>query len=119
MLPVKAAADRSNAQPTLPITLPRSEARFRPEHVPAAGPIYRKSEQPPQLHHSSSRPGGLQRGFPSNSSLNSLGQLRSEGGTQAQRPAGGEYRCATAFPSAEQSLKLGRANLTFRSMNNR
>ncbi|KAI7840166.1 hypothetical protein COHA_005949 [Chlorella ohadii] len=95
-----------------------SEARFRPEHVPAAGPIYRKTEQL-QLHHSGSRPGGLQHGFPSNSSLNSLGQPRSEGAAQAQRPAGGEYRCATAFPSAEQSLKLGRANLTFRSMNNR
>lgn len=82
-------------------TRPRSEARFRPEHVPAAGPIYRKTEQL-QLHHSGSRPGGLQRGFPSNSSLNSLGQPRSEGAAQAQRPAGGEYRCATAFPSAEQ-----------------
>ena len=91
------------SQGSIPCRLPphRSEARFRPEHVPAAGPIYRKTEQL-QLHHSGSRPSGLQRGFPSNSSLNSLGQARSEGAAQAQRPAGGEYRCATAFPSAEQ-----------------
>lgn len=92
--------------------VPCSEARFRPEHVPAAGPIYRKSQQA-QLHPSGSRPGGLatafgqgggglQRGFPSNSSLNSMGQPRGEGAAAAQRPAGGEYRCATAFPSAEQ-----------------
>jgi hypothetical protein len=103
-----------------------SEARFRPEFHPAAGPIYIKP--PPGatgsaaaagpgsaggngggLHQQQpgsgmggvpSSGGGLQRGFPSGSSLYSMGHRGSE--AEQRRPAGGEYRCEQAFPNREQ-----------------
>lgn len=60
----------------------------------------------------------LRRGFPSDSSLHS--RAAAMGAAPPQQPAGGEYRCQAAFPSAEQSLRLGRANLhTFRHVNSR
>ncbi|KAL4423131.1 hypothetical protein ABPG77_004814 [Micractinium sp. CCAP 211/92] len=97
-----------------------SEARFRPEYFPAAGPVYLKSAPaaagPPTAGGGAGGAGGgLHRGFPSGSSLYSLGHREAE----QRRPAGGEWRCEQAFPTPEQSLKLGRANLTFRSVNNR
>jgi hypothetical protein len=99
-----------------------SEARFRPEFHPAAGPIYIKpppgsaaagpgsaggngggshQQQPGSgMGGAPSSGGGLQRGFPSGSSLYSMGHRGSE--AEQRRPAGGEYRCEQAFPNREQ-----------------
>ncbi len=115
-----------------------SEARFRPEYFPAAGPIYLRQPaagggtagaplhgsgggsggaaqqgQQQQQQQAGVGPGGapgaatagtttsvLQRGFPSGSSLYSLGHRGSE--AEARRPVGGEYRCEQAFPAPEQ-----------------
>jgi hypothetical protein len=74
--------------------------------------------------------GGLRRSLPSDSSLYSLPRsttgANGAGGTNgydasgSKHPTGGEYRCQAAFPSPEQSLRLGRSNLhTFRHVNSR
>ena len=97
-----------------------SEARFRPEYVPAAGPIYVKaptaggaagaagaaSAAASGTAGAAGAPPGLQRSFPSGSSLYSLGGVRNE--AEARRPSGGEWRCEQAFPTPEQ---VGRACL--------
>lgn len=93
-----------------------SYARFRPAHDAAAGPIYVRPEDVPGAGRAAAvaRPGGLRRSHPSSSSLYSLPR------DEAPHPAGGEYRCAAAFPTAEESLGLGRSNLhTFRHVNSR
>lgn len=78
-----------------------SEARFRPEYSPAAGPIYMKSF--PRTAGTTAAAGGggggLRRGFPSGSSLYSLGHREAE----QRRPAGGEWRCEQAFPTPDQA----------------
>lgn len=90
-----------------------SYSRFRPVHDPAAGPIYVRPP-PPADAGASAAGGGLRRSHPSSSSLYSLPRR------DDARPAGGEYRCAAAFPSPAESLRLGRQNLhTFRHMNSR
>jgi hypothetical protein len=74
--------------------------------------------------------GGLRRSLPSDSSLYSLPRSTKDGiagsgidvfnSSGFQRPTGGEYRCQAAFPSPEDSLRLGRSNLhTFRHVNSR
>ncbi|KAH7619432.1 hypothetical protein NADE_006274 [Nannochloris sp. 'desiccata'] len=73
--------------------------------------------------------GGLRRSLPSDSSLYSLPRSTKDGALSGnngldfsglQRPTGGEYRCQAAFPTPEQSLRLGRSNLhTFRHVNSR
>jgi len=126
-----------------------SYSRFRPPHDPAAGPLYlrppRESMFAPSQQQLQGQDSvgagngnqvnsfgggkGLRRSLPSDSSLYSLprstkDETRSgnEGLNSSgfQRPAGGEYRCQAAFPSPEQSLRLGRSNLhTFRHVNSR
>ena len=82
------------------------EARFCPEHHPAAGPVYLRAPAPP-AGQEGSRHGAaaMQRGFPSGSSLYSLGPRGSE--ADLQRPAGGEYRCQQAFPTPDQVHRGG------------
>lgn len=83
-----------------------SYSRFRPIHDPAAGPIHVRPHSDSKI--------SKRRSYPSSSSLYSM-RRRS-----VPKPAGGEYRCMAAFPTADDSLKIGRSNLyTFRHVNSR
>lgn len=104
-----------------------SYARFRPPHDPAAGPLYKSRVSPPNGGINDDLFPTLCRPFPSDSNLNLLSSgkapERKEKGLEKEdlpTPAGGEYRCQAAFPTAEASFRLGRANLhAFRHVNSR
>ena len=82
-----------------------SYARFRPLHDPSAGP----------MHVRPSMQGKIVRSYPSTSSLYSM--RKSDGPPPS---AGGEFQCASAFPTPEDSFKIGRHNLhAFRNVNSR
>jgi hypothetical protein len=79
------------------------EARFRPDHHPAAGPAF----IPAHRGAAAGQPGGGSlRGHPSSSSLGSLGAQRGWEAAAAA-PPGGEYRCEQAFPTPQQVRRGG------------
>lgn len=80
-------------------------SRFRPIHDPSAGPIHVRPVE---------KFVGKRSSYPSSSSLYSMKKM------EQPKPAGGEYRCIASFPTASDSLKIGRLNLhTFRHVNSR
>lgn len=96
-----------------------SYSRFRPVHDPAAGSIF---VAPKNLNFFNRKKQSLDKtsASPKFKRLHSSSSLYSLSRKQTPRPAGGEYRCSSCFPSPDSSLKLGRRNLhTFRHINSR